>query len=661
MFTVRNRHRGTEAQRREGSCRAHSPALRLCPVAPLPPSSRRGVALMVVMVAISVSLVLTYSFLKTQTTVMQISRNTARRDLALQAAQTGAAVALSVMQTPEWEGVETQLSRVVHSDLLGTASYVVEFRPPTGDGRQALPDDAALRVLLRSTGTWQSAENDAELVQQHVEVVVKLKPRLNGRTIHPGDSAAVSDLAANPGDYDEIQDGALFAEKLKLDPGACIDGPIRVGEKLRFYPDSEQTRPVRNEFLESIGNRFVTSQAKGQELEIRHPHPLAGEVTFFRSPSSSVERDLERLGLGDSWTEARPRPVYPKIDYSRWRTYRLYEGGFEYAAVKVGWRLQKKTLRPSPDNPLGIFFRDGSVQLDDDVTIQGTLVAKGRVRFRGRRIHVAGFNWRGDGGKPIVSDAEHWPRLPAIVAQKVSMDRDVQASVHGAIVVDLSVKNTEADFELIGPDAVGITGTATSRPVRQPWSIVQLQGQPNLSPLGDRGHYAVWLEDPPTGGWYRIVAVDQKNHQLRVVGEVRHDSPTGFRIRQDRRRSVDIHGPVSGKEHEIHGPPVWNQLSESQWNDLHNTWENENKDRADAGLAPIEFVDWLARPDNFSGWSGSIRRYGLNLAHVTFHLRNTEAIHTRFSPPLFAPYGGAAADAEFAGYRWEIVSWRETP
>ena len=188
--------------------------------------------MIVVMVAISVSLVLTYSFLRTQTTVLEISRNTARRDLAFQAAQTGAAVALSVMESPEWEGVETELSRVAHSDPLGTASYVVEFHPWTGGDEQTVPEDSALYVVVHSIGTWESAENEAEPVQRHVEVVVKLKPRVRGRTIHAGDSATAEMLPASAKPF-YAEFASLTGELTELDsPAEIIDTVLK-----RFYDD----------------------------------------------------------------------------------------------------------------------------------------------------------------------------------------------------------------------------------------------------------------------------------------------------------------------------------------------------------------------------------------------------------------------------------------
>jgi hypothetical protein len=133
----------------------------------------------------------------------------------------------------------------------------------------------------------------------------------------------------------------------------------------------------------------------------------------------------------------RPRPTPPppaggaprRVEFAAWRTYRLYAGGFEYEAEEVPATLRDVTLRPSAENPLGIFYRDGAVRLEDNVTIQGTLVCTGTVTLRGDFIHLTAFNWRGEGGAPLVRHVEHWPRLPAIVAFGMEASADVKAQI----------------------------------------------------------------------------------------------------------------------------------------------------------------------------------------------------------------------------------------
>ncbi len=159
---------------------------------------------------------------------------------------------------------------------------------------------------------------------------------------------------------------------------------------------------------------------------------------------------------------------YPAISSSDWSRYRLYEGGFEYGAVEVSSVLSNVTFGPSPDNPLGIFYRSGSIVLNDDVTISGTLVSTGQVTLAGDDIRISGFNWRGVEGRATVANINNWPRLPAIVADSLEMNRDVQAVVGGAIVVRTTFRGAGGDFEFVDAPDVLLQGSATSRPLQQP-------------------------------------------------------------------------------------------------------------------------------------------------------------------------------------------------
>lgn len=631
---------------------------------------RRGMSLMIVMVAISMSLVLTFSFLRTQATQLQIRRNSLRRDLALQAAQTGAAVALAQMQSPDWKGVSAGLHRVLQSDADGQTAFDVEFLPLIPREGEPLPKVAALFVTIRSTGSWQPPPSgelgDPHLssgglrVERIVEVVAKLHPRLPGRTVSAGDSPAVSDAAPNPGDYDTIQQYALYAEgddpSLVLEPRGRIDGLIWLEDDLRLYEEPNWPPHVRWQYLDDLGAQFVTS---GESWTVRHPHPLGGEITFFTTPRTSRQSDLRRIGLEGRWSKADRRLNRPEASFSPWRRYRLYEGGFEYSARVVDSTLQNVTLRPTADNPLGIFYCDGSVRIQDDVTVQGTLISRGRVEFDGRDIVLASFNWRGDGGAPLVPDVALWPRLPAVVAVDVEFDRDAAALIDGAVVAADEVSGAGGLFEPIWVNAVSIDGTATGTPLEQPWSLVQLETSVDLAPLDGNGNYAVWLTDGASGAWYPIVGVDRSARTLRVIGEVRHETPTPFRIRRARRCFVDIRGPVSAEQCEFRLPDDW-EMSELLWSTLHELWMWRNRDRERVDLSPISFLDWLSDSETFQGWPFPLSAVGLS-PEPTFHLRYHGTAHYRWETPLFRPFDGGGGNEVFSGYRWDLVSWQEVP
>ena len=206
---------------------------------------RHGMSLVVVMVAISMTMVLTYAALSSQARGVQVRQNVNRRELARQAAESGAAIALNQLQSPSWSGVATPLSGTLSSDKLGSTTYSVTFLTidgqtspaaySAGKGQSSLNGSSdffnpsstnlsissadaaataarqALQLLIRSTGKWQSATDVLDFVTESVEVGVELQPRVPGRTIVAPDISQATDVLASNGGYDTIQNYALFA------------------------------------------------------------------------------------------------------------------------------------------------------------------------------------------------------------------------------------------------------------------------------------------------------------------------------------------------------------------------------------------------------------------------------------------------------------------
>ncbi|MEX0702658.1 MAG: hypothetical protein WD069_11230 [Planctomycetales bacterium] len=619
-------------------------------------------ALLVVMVAIALSLTLTVAFLQTQATLSQIDANVSRRDAALQAAQTGAAVALREMQAAGWAGVEKPLTATVVTDDAGSASYRVTFEKPPAIVSN-VPQELGLCLVVKSVGTWSAAGNSAEKTQRTVEVLVRLQPRLAGRTVRAGDNAAADDLSPNPGSYDQIQQYALYAERdtsLVLDPQDRIDGQLRLQSGIALFGDPAWSSSIRTEYLKSVGAKHVASGSP------RHPHPFGANgipstsplVIFERSASSSLRNDLDRLGV--SYAQTSESLTFPGADYSGWKRYRLYAGGFEYDAQTVGARLKNATLGPTDKNPLGIFYRQGPISVEENLTIVGTLVSTDTITFSDHSIHLASCQPRDGLGELLFPDAGQWPRLPAVVAEQVEIDRGVRMRIEGAVVVQRQFRGAGGDFEYLDVPNVDIVGTAISRPIAQPSSRVTIAGTQSLAAVRGEEQHAIWLASGTSGSWYPIRDVDAARRELTIVGQAEHASPTNFRIRRNRRRYVEIRGPVSGEQHDINRTNAWGNVSSIAWGLLYSRWDSDNRDRQSIGLPPIEFVDWLANPSNFSGWGFPYTSYGLPL-DPTFHLEYAGGDRYRWSPPLFRPWTGTQSLAVHSGYRWKVLSWRELP
>ncbi len=621
---------------------------------------------MMVMVAVSLSLVLTYSFLRTQTVVLQMSQNGIRRNLALQAAQTGASLAVEAIHSPDWSGVETNLTQLVLSDQFGETSFLVEFLP-VGEDTRVMPGEVpSLQILIRSTGIWQSHENIRQRTERVVEVIAQLQPRVPDVPPAGDDSGVVSDLAPNPTDYNAIQKYALFADlggsSLVLDPSGCISGQLWLDDRIDFYSDPHWSDFIRQEYLESLGRRYVDADGP------KFPHPLIGNITFHNSPYSFTKDDLQAIKT--NWSLASSDLDLPNVEHNSWGSYQLYEGGFTYQAVEISSVLRNVQLLPTPDNPLGIFYRNGNVYVQENVLLRGALISTGMVIFSGSKVHFNAFNWRDSQGESLVTTNTAWPRLPVLVAESVYTYRDAQVSLEGAVIVENGFDGAGGEYELTNAVPIDFTATATGQPTDHACSLLSFDTEPaefsTLRSNFESYDYALWLPDGNAGTWHPIVAVDDSTPTIQVIGEVDLTTSTTVRVMRNRQYYLDVRGPISGERSNIHRPNVWGGIDSFVWTFLFDAWEGdveelvENLDSVPE-FPPIEFVNWLADPDQFSGWAnGLLQTYGLTI-EPTFFVHWDARHFYRWSPPLFRPFNSNDVNAEQSGYRWEILSWREMP
>ncbi len=136
-----------------------------------------------------------------------------------------------------------------------------------------------------------------------------------------------------------------------------------------------------------------------------HPHPFGGSVTMASSFSSSETADLTKLNVPRVTTSGSL--MTPSISFSSWKTYQLYQGGFRYSAETLcSSTLDNIVLRPSQRNPLGIFYKEGNLTIDDNVVVQGTLVCSGKITFTGNNVVVGSVNWRDSAGGPAGLDGK---------------------------------------------------------------------------------------------------------------------------------------------------------------------------------------------------------------------------------------------------------------
>lgn len=664
-------------------------------------SNRRGVSLVIVMIAISMSMALTYAALSTQARGVQVRQNVNRREMARQAAESGAAIALNQLQSPSWSGVATSLSGVLGTDTLGSSSYTVEFRTiddqtsptayPTGQGQTSLSSTSAFfdsssnglssssadtaatatrqafQLLVRSTGKWESLTDPLDFVTEIVEVGVELQPRVPGRQILAPDITEANDVLASNASYDTIQNYALFASagssgspSLTLEPGQCIDGPTWLTRGIKVFTGPRWNSSVRSAFLQSTGATYTTSN--GGTISLLHPHPFGAPITNASSFTASESADLTNLNVPQ--VAAGSSLTTPSITFSNWKTYQLYQGGFSYnAEILSNGTLSSVVLRPSLRNPLGVFHREGPLTIGDSVVVQGTIVCSGKITCTGTNVLVESVNWRDSSGSEVVSNGALFPRMPAIVAQSIVVSTGTRASLDGAVLLTSTLTGADGTYDFVSGTDVNVSGSqATSRPIRQPYSEVQLPSGTSLANVAD-GTHAIWLAEGNSGNWFPVIDVDTSNRRLTILGEANRPSGTNFRIRRQRARCFDVRGPLMATRATFSVPSSW-KLSNGLWNNQHSIWQLIAQIQANNGQPVTPFVTWVADPANYIDWLSPWETAGLPLEPVV-HIRPQTGVRYRDSLPLFHGYVPPAnlitATNDPSGYRWRVLFWREVP
>ena len=303
---------------------------------------------------------------------------------AREAALAGLTVALKKMHTGEWcygDGVYSTLT----GSLGDYESYQVTYT--TGDASLS-PDDLdyamefACRVTLLSTGTAIDPSDPARTTTHRAGAVVRLVPR-------------EIDTDDEPDQWQEMTEGySIYQRKdgdFKVNVPFRIEGPVRAQGRVQlararwWYPWYYWSGDAREDYFEHLGAMRLDG----------HPdfRTFTGPVLL---PYSEQNEGL--IGLLHAM-DADPNKT-PRDDVKDWdhpghvATYRIYPGGKEYSVGALGYSQQNVAWKPDPEtNPLGIYYRDGTVSLYDNVTIEGTLITKGSsdgdVHIHGTNVHLA--------------------------------------------------------------------------------------------------------------------------------------------------------------------------------------------------------------------------------------------------------------------------------
>lgn len=370
---------------------------------------RRGVAVLVVLSLVAITLSLSYAMMRSQATAVQIQNNSGRRGNARQAAQTGLTIALRKMSEANW-AITSAVTGQLSSSESFSATYAVGDSSLTPTS--ALYGEFPYRVTVTSTGVAFDPSQPTVKATHQMQAVVRLVPRK---------------LPSSPSDLATFLNYTIFQtddEDFNVEVPTRIEGAVRIQGPLELSEDYKWGSSTRQRFLFDLNQIRVSGSGDYRPFN----GPLALDYT---ETSSSARSELTSyLGLtifsapkaapSSAWTY--PGPIL---------TYRLYTGGTVYSAQTLGSSLTSVQLKPDPaTNPLGLFYAPNTLTINDNVSIQGTLICRNVVEIRGANFSLQPQNLLGLNG------ASTPVQLPSLIGdQDVRIHSTCSGSISGLVAL----------------------------------------------------------------------------------------------------------------------------------------------------------------------------------------------------------------------------------
>ncbi len=348
---------------------------------------RRAIATVVVLLLISITLALSYSIMRSQSTNVRIQQNSKRRAVTRQSARSvahmGMKVALKEMYKADWASDDAGVNLVLRSQVNDYQRYEVTYTTgdPTLDSDDADYEEWPYRVTLLSTGYAADSENPSHEWTHRIRAVVQLIPR---------------HLSDEPDDWKKMGDYTLFQYRngyFRVNVPYRVEGPVRVQKKLELAEEFQWSDAVRTRYLADLNLMRLADMPDwrpfneppgsngGATVYMPYTRQESGLVTLLNSSMNIPTQDTA-ADSASNWT------------HPGWvETYQLYPGGEYYSVKRVSWYLRNVTLEPEPEtNPLGIYFSTYEVVLYDNVTVRGTLMTKpgggGDMHICGKNVHL---------------------------------------------------------------------------------------------------------------------------------------------------------------------------------------------------------------------------------------------------------------------------------
>lgn len=364
---------------------------------------RTGIAVVLVLGLLAVTLAVSYATLRGQGTTAQLAANNSRALDASEAARSGLAAALRKISDTGWAGVDVPLS----ANVTPNSWYEVTFT--TGDAKLA-PADAdygeyAFRLTINSTGYAADPTNAAI------------------RSIHK--SRCVTQLVrtavlAEPANWATLTNHTVYQWAIR---NIYTQFPVRVNGSAvlhgRLYLSTEYpgVAAPRDRYLEDLKTMQVPVVLLGGGRPDYRPFNSPLTIALARQDAATLTLLQSKLGL--TTNDSTAATTVPLAHPGNVLSYRLYPGGKQYSPTVIqttyGNPIQDLTLGPDPvNNPLGIFRSTGPLTVQNNVRITGTLISDGagpEILLTGTNVVLQAANL------PALYGSSQVRQLPAILSR----------------------------------------------------------------------------------------------------------------------------------------------------------------------------------------------------------------------------------------------------
>jgi hypothetical protein len=383
----------------------------------IPAGKRRGIAVLLILGMLAMTLAMSYATLRTQATTAQQTSNLIRGDEARLAAESGMQSALRTISGSSWGGVDSVLTANVTSN----SSYRVTFTTGDSELTAASPSygDFPYRLTILSTGTATDPARPAIQAQYRIQAVVQLARReLNPL---PGGWSLLDTISV----YQWANREVYAQLPMRVQGLTVLNGEVNLCDD---YPPSSSTR---ERYLEDLNAMRLAGLGDFRPFN----GPLA--LPYSRQDSATLNALQSDLGITTINTTATNNTSAPAYLIGSISTYRLYPGGKAYKPpvlqTAYGSTLTNVTIAPDPaTNPLGLLRSTGDLTICNNVNITGTILSENAsdIQICGTQVTLAAPNL------PLLEDSSQVWQLPVLIAtDDMRVLAECQVGIQGQTIV----------------------------------------------------------------------------------------------------------------------------------------------------------------------------------------------------------------------------------